>query len=268
MAGIQAGAETALAVSRDDDGVVAVTFNRPAKKNALTLAMWRALTNVFAALEQDNAARVVILRGAGTDFCAGADISEFGVVRRDAGTARDYEAANSAAFAAIRNSRLPTIAAISGTCFGGGFGIAAACDIRLATADARFSVPAARLGLAYPAEAMTDIVAATGPQMAKYLLFSAARLDAGDVLRAGFLLEVVEDAEALWQRCNATARDIAANAPLTIRASKAAIVATFSRDIGDIERARALGDATFDSADYAEGRTAFAERRRPRFKGI
>jgi enoyl-CoA hydratase/carnithine racemase len=256
-----------ILVAEGDDGIVTVTIDRPRKKNALTLSMWQALAGVFAERGADPATRVIVLSGAGDDFCAGADIDEFADLRGGAGPARAYEAANSAAFRAIREAGVPTIAAICGVCFGGGFGIAAACDLRIATDDARFSVPAARLGLAYPQDAMQDIVRACGAQTAKYLAYSAARLTASQALAAGILLETVADRPALSTRVGAVAAAIAANAPLSVRASKASIAAAESRDPAQAERARALGEATFDSADYAEGRRAFAERRTPRFSG-
>lgn len=245
--------------------IATITLNRPAKMNALTRQMWRDLAEQVVRLHGDASVRVIVLRGAGAHFCAGADIGEFDAVRRNAGTARDYEAVNSAAFAAIRDAPVPTLAAISGTCFGGGFGLAAACDLRIATPDAVFSVPAAKLGLAYPRDAMADIVHAAGPQMARYLTYSAARIDAQAAFAAGLLLEIVEG--DLGTRASEIAHTIAANAPLSIRASKASIRAVLSGRTEDIERAQALGDATFDSADYAEGRTAFRERRKARFTG-
>ena len=175
-----------------DGGVVTVTIDRPQRKNAMTQAMWREMARLFRAFADDDAVRAVVLRGAGGDFCAGADIGEFETVRGSADSARLYESENSAAFAAVRDCPVPTIAAIGGICFGGGFGMAAACDIRIAAADAVFSVPAAKLGLAYPVDAMADIVHAVGPQVARHMAYSAARLDAAAALSAGFLLEVVE----------------------------------------------------------------------------
>lgn len=252
----------ALAVA---DGVATLTFDRPQRKNALTAQLWADLAALVAQAPAQGA-RVLVLRGAGGDFCAGADISEFDTVRRDAGTARAYEATNSAAFAAIRDLAIPTVAAIRGICFGGGFGIAAACDIRIAADDATFSVPAARLGLAYPHDAMADIVRACGPQMAKLLTFGAGRIDAARALGAGFLAEVVP-AAALDAHAAGLAAAIAANAPLSVRASKAAIRAVLTGEPADAEAARALGAATFDSADYAEGRAAFRDKRQPRFTG-
>src|SRR5690606_11728164 len=158
--------------------------------------------------------------------------------------------------AAIRDCPFPTLAVIRGACFGGGFGLAAACDLRLGAPDATFAVPAAKLGLAYPVDAMPDIVAAVGPQMARYLASSGGRLDASAALSAGFLLEIVED-DVLDLRADELAGAIAANAPLSVRASKAAIRAALTRQADDATHAKALGDTTFESADYAEGRTAF-----------
>ncbi len=248
------------------DGVATLTIDRPARKNAMTQQMWSDMAHIVAELGASPQIRVLVLTGAGHDFCAGADISEFETLRGSAENARNYEGTNSAAFAAIRHCRVPTIAAIRGICFGGGFGLAAACDLRIASSTATFSVPAARLGLAYPVDAMIDIVAALGPQMAKYLTFSAARLDAAAALDAGFILEIVEPG-GLELRAQELARVIAANAPLSVRASKAAIGAVVSRLPEDISRASKLGDATFESADYAEGRAAFMEKRSPRFSG-
>lgn len=249
-----------------EDGIATVTIDRPERKNAMNQAMWRRMTALFTGFAAAPDVRVVVLRGAGGDFCAGADIGEFDTVRGSADSARAYEADNSASFAAIRDCPVPTIAAIRGVCFGGGFGMAAACDLRLAEPDATFSVPAARLGLAYPVDAMADIVHALGPQMAKYLAYSAARIDAAAALHAGFLMEVTKGG-GLDSRVRELARTIAANAPLSVRASKASIRATLSADAADMTTAEALGHATFDSADYAEGRAAFRDKRKPRFSG-
>jgi enoyl-CoA hydratase/carnithine racemase len=245
-------------------GVAHLVIDRPARKNALTARMWSALADQVREAAAASGVRVLVISGAGYDFSAGADISEFDELRKDAATARDYEAANSAAFAAIRNCAVPTIAAIRGVCFGGGFGIAAACDIRIAADNALFAVPAARLGLAYPQDAMQDIVNACGPQMAKYLTFSAARIGAAKAAEIGFLAEVLADAE-LDSRAAALAGEIAANAPLSIAASKAAIRAALTGETADIALAQQLGNATFASEDYAEGRAAFREKRAPRF---
>ena len=141
-----------------NDAIARLVLDRPDKKNAVNQAMWEEIARIVETLGRSGGTRVLILSGHGVDFCAGADISEFDTVRKDAATARTYEAANSRAFRALREAPFPVIAAISGICFGGGFGLASACDLRIATPDARFAVPAGRLGLAYPQDAMADIV--------------------------------------------------------------------------------------------------------------
>lgn len=249
-----------------EDGVATITINRPSRKNAITQAMWVDLASILGRLSDSGSARVIVLRGKGQDFSAGADISEFDTLRGTADSARTYEDTNSAAFAALRNCAVPVIAAIRGICFGGGFGLAAACDLRIATPDAQFSVPAGRLGLAYPQDAMGDIVWSAGPQMARYLTYTAGRIDAAAALAAGFLLEIVDEA-GFDARAEEIARTIAGNAPLSVRASKAAIRAALSHDPAEAAIAQALGDATFLSEDYAEGRAAFHARRPPHFKG-
>lgn len=248
------------------DGVLNVTINRPERKNAMNHFMWLAVAELFNSISEKPEIRAVILQGAGKDFCAGADISEFETLRATADKARIYEAGNSAAFAAIRNCPVPTIAAIRGICFGGGFGIAAACDLRLASSDAVFCVPAAKLGLAYPVDAMSDIVNSLGAQLAKYLAFTASRIDSSTALAKGFLLEVAED-KLLEKRALEIATGIAKNAPLSVRASKASIGSVLSASADDIAHAVSLGDLTFESTDYAEGRAAFREKRSPEFLG-
>ncbi|MCB1417785.1 MAG: enoyl-CoA hydratase/isomerase family protein [Notoacmeibacter sp.] len=250
-----------------DDAIARLVLNRPDKKNAVNQAMWKEISRIVETLGRSGGARVLILSGQGADFCAGADISEFDTVRKDAATARSYEAANSRAFRALREAPFPVIAAISGICFGGGFGLASACDLRIATPDARFAVPAGRLGLAYPQDAMGDIVTATGSQMARYLAYSAAQIGAEMALRAGFLLEILSDQTELAARADDIAAAIAANAPLSVQASKLAIRAVQAHGEALARHAQEAGDATFDSEDYAEGRAAFRERRSPVFRG-
>jgi len=261
----QAQAAGDCLISTVEAGVARVIFDNPERRNAIDLANWRNLSMLMPRLAARTDVRVIILSGSGTNFCAGADITEFDTVRHDAASARIYEAANSAAFAAIRNCAVPVIAAIRGACFGGGFGIAAASDLRIATADARFAVPAAKLGLAYPQDAMVDIVSAAGPQMARYLTLTALPIEARDALACGFLLEIAADA-AFDERVSAIATAIAASAPLSVKASRLAIAALSGNDM-IVRMAKEAGDATFESADYAEGRAAFKERRPPRFAG-
>lgn len=257
----------AIAAAITDDGIGRITINRPEKRNALTDAMWRALPGAFDWLVGQRHARVVIVEGAGgKDFSAGADIGEFETLRKDGETARIYETGNSDAFAAIRTCPVPVIAAIRGICFGGGFGIAAAADIRLADDTARFAIPAARLGLAYPVDAVQDLVRALGDQQARLALFSAREMSAQDALACGCLLSLCHPDQLEAEVCR-LAGDIAAAAPLSVRASKAAISVQRSNSQQDLEKAAAMAALTFDSQDYTEGRRAFMEKRKPVFEG-
>jgi enoyl-CoA hydratase/carnithine racemase len=252
-------------ISTVADGIARVVIDNPLRRNVIDLANWRRLSTLLPELAARADVRVIVLSGSGDNFCAGADITEFDTVRYDAASARIYEAANSAAFAAIRTCAVPVIAAIRGVCFGGGFGIAAASDLRIATQDARFAVPAAKLGLAYPQDAMVDIVSSAGPQMARYLTLTAQPIGAHTALACGFLLEIVAD-DSFDARVDTIATSIAANAPLSVKASRLAIAAVSGNEMV-AQFAQEAGDATFESRDYAEGRAAFKERRTPKFEG-
>ncbi|MCC2110821.1 MAG: enoyl-CoA hydratase/isomerase family protein [Hyphomicrobiales bacterium] len=260
-------AETRL-FAEFDPPIGRLVIANAARRNAVNLAMWQAIPEAIRSLDEDPEIRVIIVRGEGdVAFVSGADISEFETVRADAESARAYEAANAAAFSAIRDTQKPTIAMIRGFCMGGGIGIAAACDLRFAGDDAVFAVPAARLGVGYPPEAIRDVVNLVGPSGAKSLFFTAARIDHLAALQVGLIDTVVPAAE-LEAETDRIAATIAENAPLTLRAAKAAIAAVAGDPAAaDWQSVRALADACFDSADYAEGRTAFLEKRRPKFTG-
>lgn len=240
--------------------------DHPERRNAITLSMWRALPALVAALDADPAVRVIVLTGGGGQaFVSGADIAEFAEVRKDAASARAYEDVNEAAFAALRMATKPTVAMIRGPCFGGGVGLAAACDLRIAADDAIFSIPAARLGIAYPPPAVADVVALVGASRAKELFFTARRVGHAEALAMGLVDRVVH-AESLKSETLSLVATIAENAPLTITAAKAAIAAAGGAP-GAAERARAAAEACFASDDFAEGRDAFLEKRPPQFRG-
>lgn len=247
------------------DAVGRLTIDKPARRNALTAKMWDDLPGAVDWLVGEKA-RVVLVEGAGETFSAGADISEFDQVRGDTESARAYDRLNADAFQALRVAAVPTIAVIRGICYGGGLGLAAACDLRIAEPGARFAVPAARLGLTYPVDAISDLVETLGVQTVKHLIFTAGSLDAETALQLGFLLAVHETGR-LGAEADDLARRIASNAPLTIRASKRAVRAAISRNAADRAEAGRIGEETFASADYAEGRAAFREKRQPRFTG-
>ncbi|MER2606648.1 MAG: enoyl-CoA hydratase [Siculibacillus sp.] len=245
-----------------------LVVDNPERRNAVALGMWQAIPGAVAALEAHPDVRVVVVRGAGDlAFVSGADISEFSTVRRDAESARAYEASNAEAFAALKHVAKPTIAMIRGFCLGGGMGLAVACDLRVAAADAVFGIPAARLGVGYPPDCIGDVVAAVGPQRAKELFFTARRLTAREAFDIG-LLAAVFPVESLENEVFDLANGIAHNAPLTIRAAKAAIEAVVAGTIGARrDELVALTDACFASADFAEGRTAFLDKREAKFHG-
>ncbi len=249
-------------------GVARLLIDNGAKRNAFDLEMWRALPPLLAAIDAEPEARVVVMSGApGLPFCSGADISEFSTVRATSGGGRAYEAANVEAFDAISSCSKPTIAAISGFCMGGGMGLASACDLRVAQAGAAFAIPAGRLGVGYPPSAMRYVVAAIGAQRALEMFFTARRLTAQEALAAGFLSQVLEP-ESFDGAVDALAETIAGNAPLTLRAAKAAIRAAAALpNAPSLDACEALAAQCFDSADYMEGRAAFLEKRAPKFTG-
>lgn len=248
------------------DGPVGfLMLNRPNRRNALNREMWAALPELVAALDDDPETRLLVIRGAGTEaFAAGADISEFAENRANPELARDYEALNGKAFAALRATARPAVAMISGFCIGGGLALALACDLRIAGADALFALPPARLGLAYPVDGLRDLLHAVSPAFAKEMLFTARRYTAEEALKAGLVHRVVPP-DRLEGEIKALAAGIAENAPLTIKASKRAIDALAGRPVE--EDIKTLAAACFASADYAEGQRAFLEKRKPRFTG-
>jgi enoyl-CoA hydratase/carnithine racemase len=249
-------------------GVARLLIDNGSKRNAFDLEMWRALPPLMAAIDAAPEARAVVLSGApGLPFCSGADISEFSTVRATSGGGRAYEQANVEAFDAISRCAKPTIAAICGFCMGGGMGIAAACDIRIARAGTVFGIPAARLGVGYPPSAMRYVVAAVGAQRAFEMFFTARRVSAEEALAIGFLSQVLE-AESFDGAVDALAETVAANAPLTLRAAKAAIRAAAQLpNAPAIAECETLAAQCFDSVDYMEGRAAFLEKRAPNFSG-
>jgi enoyl-CoA hydratase/carnithine racemase len=251
-----------------DANIATVTIDAPERRNCVDLATWKAIPALFAALDADPAVRVIILRGAGTQaFSTGADIAEFDTERATAEGSRAYEIENVKAFEAVAGIGKPVIALIHGFCFGAGVGLAAACDLRLASDDAVFAVPAAVLGVGYPPSALKALVAIMGPEPVKHLFFSAGRIDAATALAVGLVGQVIakDQLDAAGQDL---ARKIAAGAPMTITAAKRAIDAAAGLSgtlaMPDLQK---LADACFQSEDYAEGRAAFKDKRKPVFKG-
>jgi enoyl-CoA hydratase/carnithine racemase len=264
---ILAAAEGRLRLEADGP-VARLLIDNAARRNALDLAMWEGVRMAAEVADADPDLRVMIVAGApGLPFCSGADISEFSTVRATAEGGRAYEAANAAAFDALARCGKPTIAAIERFCLGGGMGVAASCDLRVGAADGQFGVPAGRLGVGYPPASMAYVVAAVGPAAARDLFFTARRFDGVEAKALGFLNRLAEPGQALAQ-AEALAREIADNAPLTLRAAKAAIACAARLPAApDAAACEALAAACFDSADYAEGRAAFLDKRKPNFRG-
>jgi enoyl-CoA hydratase/carnithine racemase len=251
-----------------DDGIALVTFDNPEKRNALSAAIRDALPGVLRDLQGRDDVRVVVLTGAGDKaFVSGADISEFGDQRTSPEARAAYDAKAADAGRAWAELEKPIIAMIRGFCIGGGLLTALQADIRIASDDAQLGVPAARLGLGYGFGGVEQLVQLVGPSWASEILFSARRLDAGTAERIG-LVNRVTSPEALHDEVWSLAESIRDNAPLTVKALKAAIRETRRPpDKRDLDRVSALVEACFRSEDYKEGQAAFMEKRRPRFTG-
>ena len=255
-----------LEFAREAGGIAVVTIDRPAKRNAVTLAMWRGLAEIARELEADAGVRVVIVTGAGGHFSAGADIAEFATVRDTPERGAVYEEATAAAENSLYGLAKPTIAAVDGVCVGGGLGLAICCDFRVAGPEARFGIPAARLGIVYAlgeTRRLVDVVGAVG---AKRILFSGEIFDR-DTAQALGLVDEAADGPAL-PAARALATAMAANAPLSLAGAKF-VVNAITAGRGEAERARidALCLEAIASEDYGEGRAAFLEKRRPSFTG-
>jgi enoyl-CoA hydratase/carnithine racemase len=239
--------------------IATLWLNRPDKRNAVTIEMWRAMTEHCAALAHDPAVRVLVVRGTGDHFCAGADIGALGAIDNDV-----LLDANRAADDALTTFPKPTIAFITGSCVGGGAEIAIACDLRIADTTSRFGITPARLGLLYPTFALERAVRLVGASATKHLLYSAELVDAERALRIGLVDEVHEPAPAV-ERLDALAALLVERSLLTQCGSKAMVdsIVEHGRVSDDVDlRWRA---EMARSTDRAEGIAAFLERRQPQF---
>lgn len=249
----------------DDAGLALVRIRRPEKRNALTLSMWRALTDIFAGASEDPSCRCVILTGDGGHFSAGADISEFSENRADAQAGLEYDEVCDRTTLAIRNCHRPVIAAMSGVAVGGGLGLALACDFRLADKSVRAGIPAGRLGLVYSVLDCSLLAYRLGETRAKEVLFTGSIYGSEDAARLGLVDRVAEDA---LEAARDLAGSIVRNAPLSVAGNKAILNAVTDGTAArrDAELKDLIARA-FESEDYAEGRRAFMERRPPVFRG-
>lgn len=245
------------------DRIATLTIDRPARRNAMSFAMWSALPGLMSEVTNSPDTRVLVIQGT-EHFSAGADIGEFATLRSGPDGARRYSDAVHAGERAIAELKLPAIAAVSGFCIGGGCEIALACDIRIATTDARFGITPANLGIVYNATSTRQLVQAVGPAWAKQLLFGGELIDAPTALRIGLVNEIHPPA-TMSERVRDLATRIATRATVSVRGAKQIInrINTGAPiDGDDIER---LYDEAVTSADYAEGVAAFLGKRQPVF---
>ena len=251
-----------------EDGVGWITFNQPEKRNAVSLDMWQAIPEIIGDFASADEVRVVVMKGAGDKaFVSGADISEFEELRNTPEQIEVYDAATSASNTALRSLEKPLIAMIRGFCVGGGMSIALAADLRISADDAQFGVPAAKLGVGYGYSGIKELMNLVGPSYAKEIFFTGQRFSAAEAEKMGLVNRVVP-VEELESTVVAYARTIADNAPLTVRAAKAAInEGTKNPDERDLDRIAKMVEACFNSDDYKEGRRAFMEKRKPQFQG-
>jgi enoyl-CoA hydratase len=240
------------------EGVGVITFNNPAKRNAMSLDMWEGLGSALIELRDNNDVRVVILVGSGDKaFVSGADISQFEKVRNNAAASEEYSKRSDAQRALLANYPKPIIACIRGFCLGGGMQVAMAADIRIASDNSQFGIPAARLGIAYGYDGLRHLVSLVGPSWARLIMYTGMKIDAAEALQIGLVERVLPDAE-LWDATMEIARTISGNAPLAIKAAKITIAQVLKDpDKRDMNAIKQVGTECMDSADFREGRQAF-----------
>ena len=255
-------------LSRKEGNVGYLIFNNPERHNAVSLEMWEAAGGILADFAADKNVRVVVLMGAGGKaFVSGADISKFESERSSKEAIDRYNESVDKANTAIYEFPKPTIAMIQGYCIGGGVGLALCCDLRICSDNAKFGVPAAKLGLGYGFKGIKKLVDVVGPSFAKEIFFTARQFDAEEARVMGLVNRVVKPDE-LETYVKNYAETIAGNAPLTIKALKT-VVGELSKDESkrDVTRMQDVVNTCFRSKDYIEGRDAFMEKRKPVFTG-
>lgn len=255
-----------IRASRREPGIAVVTIDRPARRNACNLAAWQGLARSFRELAEDRSVRLVILTGAGGHFCAGADISEFATLRADSEGGARYEREVEAAYRAIQELPQPSIAAVEGSCVGGGCALALCCDFRVLRGNTRFGIPAAKLGTVYTIGECRLLMSIVGIANAKRILFGGELFDAATA-REISVADAIVDGDPVAAAVS-FGEAMAANAPLAVAGIKRILQ---ELAYGDVEARRAEIDAlvrqALDSEDYREGAAAFLEKRKPNFTG-
>jgi len=254
-------------ITRSQNGIHHITINHVERMNAFNRAMWAALPTLIKDAEANDTINVIILTGAGKKaFCAGADISEFDDARTG-DAALEYDRLNNDVFDTLQNCSKPIIAVINGFTFGGGFQIAACCDLRIASDNALFAIPAAKLGIGYNPRWIKTLLTLISPANLKEILFTGGRYDAHAMKEMGFLNHVTK-IDQLHAKAEALANAMSTNAPLSIRSSKLSIHAIANApENADLKILDKAVQDCFESADYAEGRAAFMQKRTPKYTG-
>ena len=265
---LPAGTITERIVAEKQGPIGWITFNNPARRNAISVDMWEAIPAVLERYESDPEIRVIVLTGSGDKaFVSGADISQFENQRSSAEGVQRYEEISEGAQLRLQSSDKPVVAMIRGYCLGAGINIALASDLRFASDDARFGVPAARVGLGYRVSSTKNLVDTVGAANARYMLITARQFSAAEAHAMGLAHAVVPAGE-LAALAMETCAAIACNAPLTMRTGKR-VIRELLKSPGEFDAAgcTALVKQCFESQDYVEGRRAFMEKRTPVFTG-
>jgi enoyl-CoA hydratase len=260
--------QTDKMLSRKEGHVGYMIFNNPERHNAVSLEMWDAASRIMDGFARDKDVRVVVITGAGGKaFVSGADISKFEKERSSEEAIARYNTIVAKANDSLYEFPKPTIAMIRGYCIGGGLGLAVCCDLRIASDNSRFAVPAAKLGLGYAFPGIKRLADLVGPSFTKEIFYTARQFDVAEALAMGLINRAVPAAE-LENYVKKYADTIGENAPLTVNAVKfIANEAVKDESKRDLKRCAALVKGCFDSKDYVEGRRAFMEKRKPAFTG-
>jgi len=253
-------------IARKEGAAGWLVFNNPERRNAVSVDMWEAIPRVLDDFGADPQIRVIVLTGSGDKaFVSGADISQFEKQRSSEDAVQRYEELAESAQARLQGCDKPVIAMIRGYCLGGGLNIAVLCDLRIAAEDARFGIPAAKMGLGYRASSMKNLVDTVGAPYAREIMITARQFTASEAKQMGLANQVVPVSE-LESFTRKLCDDLSANAPLTMRTAKR-IIREIVKTPYDAAKCKAWVMECFESEDYKEGRKAFMEKRKPAFKG-